>query len=226
MKYKYLFLILALVASVSLFGVAQAQNSDNDDRGRDNQSTSSIQDDDRDDNKYDDNEDGEEIKDDRASSTKDDSDDENDDSNNEDDKNMSENHRSAVANFVQSLLKVADREGGIGEEVREVAKSQNDSATTTVSAMKKVEERGAVRKFLFGSDYKNLGVIRSELATTTQNIAKLKLAVDKVVFEADRLELNTQIENLETELAKINTYLKAHEDVFSLFGWFNKIINQ
>ena len=225
MKYKYLFLMVALVASVSLFGIAQAEESDDgyryeDSRGNnksddikktDRDSTSTIK---QPDDDADDNDNG---KDNRASSTKDDD---------EDDKNMSEDHRSAVATFVQSLLDIADREGGIGEQVSEVAKSQNDSATTTVSAMKRVEERGAVRKFFFGSDYKNLGVIRSELATTTQNIAKLKLAADKVVFEADKIELNTQIQNLETELIKINTYLKAHEDIFSLFGWFNKIINQ
>lgn len=229
MKYKYLFLAAILAASVSLFSVAQAEDLDNGYKSADNRGSSTIRDNDRDDDikennrnststirETDDNDIEESDKDDRGSSTKD----------YDDDKRMSEDHRSAVANFVQSLLKVADREGGIGKEVREVAKSQNDSATTTVSAMKKVEERGSVRKFFFGSDYKNLGVIRSELATTTQNIAKLKLTIDKVVVEADRIELNTQVQNLESQLARINTYLKAHEDTFSLFGWFNKIINK
>jgi len=229
MKYKYLFLAAALLALASIFSVAQAQKPYDNDKSEDNQSTSSIRDNDRDDEEKDtnrnststireaDDEDKDREKDNRASSTKDDDDEDN---------KISENHRSAVANFVQYLLQVADREGGVGKEVREIAKSQNDSATTTISAIKKVGDRGSVRKFFFGSDYKNLGVIRSELATTTQNIAKLKIAINKVVSEVDRVELNVQIQNLETELAKINTYLTTKENIFSLFGWFNKLINK
>lgn len=135
----------------------------------------------------------------------------------------SETHRSVVANFVHSLIKVADREGGIGAEVREIAKSQNDSATTTTSAMVKVERKGSFRTFLFGSDYKNLGVIRSEIATTTNNIARLKLLLDKATTTTDRAELNIQIQALETELSKINAFITARENRFSLFGWFNKL---
>ena len=135
----------------------------------------------------------------------------------------SEEHRSAVASFVESLLNVADREGGIGEQVREIAKEQNDSATTTASAMEKVEERGSLRTFFFGSDYKNLGVIRSELATTTNNISRLKSLLDKTTNVADKVELNAQIQVLEDEQVKVNVYVSTHENVFSLFGWFVKL---
>ncbi len=135
----------------------------------------------------------------------------------------SEEHRSAVASFVESLLNVADREGGIGEQVREIAKEQNDSATTTASAMEKVEERGSLRIFFFGSDYKNLGVIRSELATTTNNISRLKSLLDKTTNTADKVELNAQIQVLEDEQVKVNVYVSTHENIFSLFGWFVKL---
>ena len=141
-------------------------------------------------------------------------------------KMMSEDHRSAVSTFVQSLLGVADREKGIGEQVRQVARSQGDSATTTIVAMKRVEERNSVRTFFFGCDYKNLGVIRSELATTTQNIAKLKTLLAEAVSDEDKAELITQIQNLEGELEKVNTYVETNESKFSLFGWFNKLISK
>ncbi|MFZ2049277.1 MAG: hypothetical protein WAV25_03215 [Minisyncoccia bacterium] len=139
------------------------------------------------------------------------------------DNSTSENHRSAVASFVQSLLKVADREGGIGRQVREIAKSQNDSASTTVKAIREVEDRGTLRTFLFGSDYRNLGAVRSELSRTSSNIEKLKTLLNQTTIAADRVEINAQITALEAEQVKVDAFVKEHEDTFSLFGWFNKL---
>ena len=134
-----------------------------------------------------------------------------------------ETNRSTVATFVKSLLNIADRDGGIGVEVREIAKSQNDSATTTAVAIAEVEGRSSIKTFLIGSDYKNLGVIRSELATTSNNIARLKALLDKTTDATVRAELNVQIQALETEQARIDAYVEAHESTFSLFGWFAKL---
>ena len=139
-------------------------------------------------------------------------------------KRMSESHRSAVSTFVQSLLAVSNREGGIGTQVRAVAHLQNDSASTTASAMTKVEARGGFHTFFSGSDYKNLNVIRKELATTTANIARLKVLVTQATTDANRTELNVQIKALEDQQAKITAYIKASENKFGLFGWFNKML--
>ncbi len=140
-----------------------------------------------------------------------------------DGKTMSETHRSVVATFVQSLRDVADRDGGIGQEVRVVAKTQNDSAATTTPAIVKIENRGSFRTFLFGSDYKNLGVIRSEIATTTANLARLKTLLVQTSNDIDRAELTLQINALEAEQVKLNTYVKTYQEKFSLFGWFNRL---
>lgn len=160
-----------------------------------------------------------EAKNKNASST--DMDDDND--NNDRDETTSESHRSIVATFVHSLLNVANRNGGIGAEVSAVARSQNESSSTTVSAMQKVEGRGSLRTFLFGSDYKSLSVIKSELATTTENIARLKAVLNQTTDVTIRAELSAQISALETEQARLDAYVKVYEDHFSLFGWFNRL---
>lgn len=134
-------------------------------------------------------------------------------------------HRSVVANFVHSLLNLANRSSGIGAQVSAVAKSQNDSATTTADAMSKIEARGSFRTFLFGSDYKSIGIIRSEIATTTANIAKLKEIASSTTDVSAKAELNAQIAVLEAENAKLEAYIKAHMDDFGIFGWLNRIIN-
>ena len=134
-----------------------------------------------------------------------------------------EAHRSAVANFVQSLLSVADREGGIGEQVRVVAKEQNDSKEITAEAIDKVEKRSKIKTFLLGTDYKNLGALRSEMVKTRNHIEQLKRLADKAENEQDKTELQTQIQNLEQEQADIDSFISQNENQFSLFVWVVKL---
>ncbi len=133
-----------------------------------------------------------------------------------------EAHMSRVAAFVRSLLAVANREGGIGAEVRAVAQSQQDSASTSVRAIANVEGRGWLRTILFGSDYRSLGQLRSEIAVTAANITQLKNLLGRTVIEADRVELSAQITALETLQAETEAFVEARENSFSLFGWLAK----
>jgi len=137
-----------------------------------------------------------------------------------------EEHRSAVANFVQSLLQVADREGGIGEQVRVIAQQQNDSKNTTTQAIEKVEKRNKIKTFLFGSDYKNLGALRSEVVHTRNRLEQLNRLLEDATDEANKTELQNQIQTLEQEQTKIENFIEAQEGKFSLFGWLLKMFNK
>lgn len=128
-------------------------------------------------------------------------------------------HRSSVSLFVKSLLKIADRDGGIGEQVREVAKAQNESASTTQDAIVEVENKGKFETFLFGSDYKNLGKLRTEVVKTENDITKLNNLAERAVNSTVKTELEAQIKALEDARAKVDAFIKAHENSFSLFGW-------
>lgn len=132
-------------------------------------------------------------------------------------------HRSAVASFVQSLLSVADREGGIGAQVRVVAQAQNDSASSSSEAIAKIESRSALKTLFIGSDYKNLGILRSEMVKTENNIEQLKNLVAQATSDADKAELNAQIKVLVDLQAKEDLFIKANESKFSFFGWFVKL---
>lgn len=134
-----------------------------------------------------------------------------------------EQHRSAVSTFVQSLLQVADKEEGIGEQVRAIAQQQNQSADKTVQAMEKVQTRNKIKTFLIGADYKNLGALRSEIAKTQNRLEQLNRLVDSAKNEEDKTELQKQIQTLEQEQQKIESFVKDNESKFSLFGWFVKL---
>ncbi len=134
-----------------------------------------------------------------------------------------EEHRSAVATFVQGLLSIANREPGIGSQVRVIAEEQNDSASTTADAIVKVENRDKLSTFLFGTDYKNTGVIRSELAKTENRIEKLQALASSTVSVSDKVQIEADITALKAEQVKLDAFVMAHESEFSLFGWFVKI---
>jgi len=136
----------------------------------------------------------------------------------------SESHRSVVAAFVHSLLSIADREGGIGSQVRVIARSQEESASTTAVAMTKIEKRNKVKTFLIGSDYKSLGELRSQMVTTKKNIDKLKELQNAAVSTSDKAELEAQIKVLEDSQVKMEAFIKAQEDSVSLFGWLAKFL--
>lgn len=134
-----------------------------------------------------------------------------------------ETHRSAVANFVQSLLSVADKEGGIGEQVRVIAQEQNNSKEITAEAIDKVEKRSKIKTFLLGTDYKNIGALRSEMVKTRNQIDQLNRLVSQTENEQNKTELQTQIQNLEQEKVDINNFITQNEEQFSLFGWAVKL---
>ena len=136
-------------------------------------------------------------------------------------------HRSTVANFVHSLLDVADREkGGIGEQVRVIAQQQNDSDATVTEAITKVQTRSKIKTFLIGSDYKNLGALRSEIVHTRNRIEQLNRIMADIQNASDTVELQSQIQTLEQEQTRIENFIKEQEDKFSLFGWLIKLFSR
>jgi hypothetical protein len=134
-----------------------------------------------------------------------------------------ESHRSVVANFVHSLLAVADREGGIGQQVRVIAQQQNDNKNKTSEEITTIENRSKIKTFFFGSDYKNLGDLRSQMVQTRNQIAQLTRLVDKADNDQDKTELQSQIQNLNQEQVNIDNFITQNENRFSLFGWAVKL---
>lgn len=132
-------------------------------------------------------------------------------------------HRSAVANFVQSLLAIADREGGIGQEVRVIANQQNDIKDRAADLIYAVENRNKVKTFFIGASYKNLGELRSQMVQTRNQIEQLKRLMERVENQGDKTELQNQIQILEQEEVKTNEFIAQNESKFSLFGWAVKL---
>lgn len=135
-------------------------------------------------------------------------------------------HKSEVAKFVQTLLSVADRLGGIGEQVRVIAQEQASSTEKTVNAIEKVEERSWIKTFLIGSDYKNLGEIRSEIVTTENRLERLSREMEKMASSTEKTAVTAEIQSLKDEQGKLEAFVKTNESKFSIFGWAVKLFQK
>ena len=140
--------------------------------------------------------------------------------------NMGNEHRNAVSNVANELNKIATKDRGIGKELREVAKEQNESKEKAVEAIEKIGKRNQLKTFFIGTDYKNLGALRSAMVTIDNHIARLMKARNRVVSGTNATSLDKQIEALQAERSKIESFIKTNEDRFSLFGWFMKSLDQ
>lgn len=130
-----------------------------------------------------------------------------------------EMHRSTVAQFVQTLLGAADRMGGIGDGVRTIAQEQASSSEKISAAVGMVEKRGKFKTFLIGSDYKNLGMIRSEMMSMGNRMGRLSREMERMTSSDDKTAVLAEIQSLKNEQAEIETFIKTNESKFSIFGW-------
>lgn len=139
------------------------------------------------------------------------------------DEDLSSSHRSAVSDVVRSLLADSERDDGIGEEVRAIAQSQDEAASTTAEAMAKVEGRSKIWSVLFGTDWKNIGTLRSQIAKTDADAARLETALSKATDTSVKADLTTQLSVIKAEQAKVADFVDTHEKAFSFFGWLTKL---
>lgn len=141
--------------------------------------------------------------------------------------NEADTHRSAVSLFVKSLLEVADKnKNGIGDEVRAVAKEEDEAKDVVAKAVEEIENRSSIKTFLLGTDYKNIGMIRSEIAKTQNRINRLTELLDTMTSSTGAVTTSVQIQNFTEAQTKLADFIKLNEDKFSLFGWFVRLFNK
>ncbi|MCX6737654.1 MAG: hypothetical protein NTX26_02910 [Candidatus Parcubacteria bacterium] len=138
-----------------------------------------------------------------------------------------EQHKSNIANIVQTLIKVSDKEPGeVGEQVREMAREQNEAKERVGDSIDEIQNRSGLKTFFIGTDYKNVGQVRSEIVQTRNQIKKVEKLIDRTTNPTAKTTLQAQLTALETEQQKIETFLKINESKFSLFGWFLRLFSR
>lgn len=132
---------------------------------------------------------------------------------------IAEGRRSAVADAVQQLLKVADRNGGIGDQVRTIAQEQSQNRDLLEQNLQKIQGRSGVLKFLIGPDYGGISEAQGLLERDREQIQSLERIKSNLTDEADKQLVGDQIATLQQADTSIGDAIASAQKGFSLFGW-------
>ena len=124
---------------------------------------------------------------------------------------------------VHSLLAMEDIVGGIGPQVREIARDFNNSVQTTIRAEEKVQKRNWFTRFLFGGDEQAAGELEPEVNTNREKIQTLKqLKKECDCDEQIKTTMQEQIQNIEQEQNRLQQLAQAEKQSKGLLGWLWK----
>lgn len=127
--------------------------------------------------------------------------------------------RSNVANAVQEMLKVADRNGGIGQQVRTIAQAQNQNQEKLEESLQKVQSRSGLAKFFVGPNYGEINSAKEILEQNREQIQQLNQIKNQLINWSDQQQLTEQVQLIEQANIAIENSLNASQKGFSLLGW-------
>ena len=142
----------------------------------------------------------------------------------QDQNEMSILRRNRVANTVQEIEKIANRNQSIGNQIRVIAQNQNKIQEEAENALQTAQKRGNFSRFLIGPNYGQLKTVEDRLENHNQNLTELKELSDQIENEEDSLLLDQQISIMEEIKIELEEAVSEDQKGFSLFGWFNRFL--
>ena len=141
-------------------------------------------------------------------------------------------YRKKTEEVVNNLNEIVEEESAQGneevaEEIQEVVEEQEQTADETAEVIQNIEKQKQ-NKFmvaLVGTDYKNLGQLRSSLAQNENQIRKLTQNALMIQGEENQVTYQEQLMALMQERERMKTILTENENTFSVLGWFFRLIN-
>lgn len=134
--------------------------------------------------------------------------------------------KSQVANAVQEMLRVADRNGGIGQQVKTIAQTQTQNQEKLEASLQKVQRRGGFAKFFVGPNYGEINNAKKILEQNKEQIKQLNQVKNQLANQGDQQTLAEQIKTLEQANLEIENSLGTAQKGFSLFGWIFRLFSK
>ena len=129
---------------------------------------------------------------------------------------------SVVSRKVQELLQTKST-GGIGEQVREIAREQNQAQIQIQDGLEKIGNRKGFVKNLFGPDYKAIKNLNKQMEQNQLRIEMLQQLVNQVENQADETQIQEAILALTEQNTALQEQIQSEEKIGSLFGWLLKL---
>jgi len=138
---------------------------------------------------------------------------------------VAEQRRSKVANAVQEMLQMADRNGGIGQQVKTIAQTQTQNQEKLETSLQKIQSRSGFAKFFIGTNYGEISNAKKILEQNKEQIKQLNQVKNQLANQSDAQNLTQQIQTLEQANLEIENSLGTAQKGFSLFGWMFRMFS-
>ena len=133
-----------------------------------------------------------------------------------------EQSRSRVANAVQEMLAIADRSGGVGQQIKAAVQSQEQNQKGIETELNKAKERSGLVKFIIGPDYKELKKVENRLKSHNKNLEELRKLRDQLTDDVDKNVMAQQIQVMQQVQAELENEVNEEKKGASLLGWLFK----
>lgn len=138
---------------------------------------------------------------------------------------VAEQRRSNVANAVQEMLKVAENNSGIGQQVKTIAQTQTQNQEKLEACLEKIQSRSGFANFMIGANYSEINNAKTILAQNCEQIEQLNQIINQLAYLDDAENLTQQIQILEQANLEIENSLETAQKRFSLFGWLFRLFS-
>jgi len=139
---------------------------------------------------------------------------------------IARDHMNNVAAAVEQLLVNREEKGGIGQEVREVARRQKQAQEEVRQQLEKMENRRGLLKKLIGPNFKAIRNVRQHLAQNQLRIERLEQLKDQLSIQTDKDNVDQAIQALKEQGQVLQEQITAEEHTKSIFGWLFKLFNR
>lgn len=132
-------------------------------------------------------------------------------------------NQNQVRMAVHTFLAMEDLVGGIGPQVREIARGFNNSVQATIKAEENIEKRGAFKRFFAGGDEESAEEIEQESKKNMEKLKEMKQLKEECdCTEEVKAMMQEQIQNMEQEQIRLQELADKEKKSKGLFGWMWK----
>ncbi len=135
-----------------------------------------------------------------------------------------EQRRSAVANAIQEMHRFAERNQGIGQQIRTVAQNQNSHFENAEKSLDKIKNRNRLMKFFFGENWSQIFKAEKSIRGMDGELAQLKLLSGQIADPSEKDILSSYIASLEIVNEQLKTELGEKKKLGGIFGILNRWI--
>ncbi|RJR25776.1 hypothetical protein C4578_00890 [Candidatus Microgenomates bacterium] len=139
------------------------------------------------------------------------------------DSRVEKEHMNIVSQKVQEILASGTPKGGIGEEVSEIARSQNQAQEEIREHIGKLDTRPGWLRSVIGPDFKAIRNIRQEVEQNQVRITKLEELKSKLVNQTEISTVEEMVKALVQENTSLQERISFEEDNPGIFGWLFRL---